>query len=82
MAEMYNHWQAGRVDQAREIHLKLLPLMFALFLESNPIPVKAAMELLGLCTGEIRPPLAPMSSQLRPRLEKVLADNKIPGDAK
>lgn len=81
MAEMYDHFQAGRVDQAREIHLKLLPLMFALFMESNPIPVKAAMAFLGLCSGEIRPPLAPLSEHLKPRLEKALADCGISGSA-
>jgi 4-hydroxy-tetrahydrodipicolinate synthase len=74
MADIYNHFVAGRVEQAREIHKKLLPLMFALFLESNPIPVKAAMAMLGLCPEEIRTPLVPLAEQHRPQLEKALAD--------
>jgi len=79
MADLYSLFTAGQVEQAREIHLKLLPLMFALFLESNPIPVKAAMAMLGLCPDEIRTPLAPLAEQHRPQLQQALADCGIQG---
>lgn len=63
---------AGDWATARTIHFDLLPLMRALFLESNPIPVKAAMARLGFCVDELRMPLLPMSSGPRAELERIL----------
>jgi 4-hydroxy-tetrahydrodipicolinate synthase len=63
MAELTGSFALGNLTRARELHYKLLPLMKALFLETNPIPVKAAMAHLGLPAGEVRPPLAPMSEE-------------------
>ncbi len=74
MAELYNRWRGGDTEGARQIHYRLLPLMHAMFLETNPIPVKAALALLGLCSWEIRTPLAPLADDLRDRLVKVMAD--------
>ncbi|HUU00559.1 MAG TPA: 4-hydroxy-tetrahydrodipicolinate synthase [Myxococcota bacterium] len=68
MAEMYSKFESGDLEGARKIHFDLLPLTEALFLESNPIPVKAAMAMLGECGPEIRPPLAPLSEKHNPRL--------------
>ncbi len=51
----------GDWNRAREIHLKLFPLCQAMFCETNPIPVKTAMALLGMVSGELRLPLWPMS---------------------
>lgn len=51
---------SGRFDLARGEHYRLLPLMRALFLETNPIPVKAALALMGLCCNELRLPLSPL----------------------
>ena len=51
----------GDWKRAREIHLKLFPLCQAMFYETNPIPVKTAMALLGMIGGELRMPLCPMS---------------------
>jgi 4-hydroxy-tetrahydrodipicolinate synthase len=48
---------AGRYDEARDIHFELLSLFRALFVETNPVPVKAAAELLGLCGSDVRLPL-------------------------
>ena len=53
---------AGRLDQARAIHYKLLPLMRANFLESNPVTVKTALEILGRCSGRVRSPLGPAAA--------------------
>jgi 4-hydroxy-tetrahydrodipicolinate synthase len=53
---------AGRLDQARAIHYRLLPLMRANFLESNPVPVKTALEILGRCSGRVRSPLGPAAA--------------------
>jgi 4-hydroxy-tetrahydrodipicolinate synthase len=74
MAKLYNHWRNGDVDGARRIHYRMQPLMHAMFMETNPIPVKAAMALQGLCSWEIRTPLAPLADDLRPKLEKIMAD--------
>ncbi len=54
---------AGDFERGRELHYQLLPLMRALFVETNPIPVKAAASLIGLCSDEMRLPLVPMSGE-------------------
>ena len=74
MAELYNKWRAGDVEGARKIHYEMQPLMHAMFMETNPIPVKAAAAILGLCSWEIRTPLAPLAEDLKPKLEKIMAD--------
>jgi 4-hydroxy-tetrahydrodipicolinate synthase len=63
---------AGDTKKAMEIQLKLLPLHKALFVESNPIPVKWAVSRMGLCSESIRLPLTPFTSANRPALERVL----------
>jgi 4-hydroxy-tetrahydrodipicolinate synthase len=63
---------AGDTKKAMEIQLKLLPLHKALFVESNPIPVKWAVSRMGLCGEAIRLPLTPFTSANRPALERVL----------
>ena len=66
----------GDFRTARDIHYHLLPLMQALSIDSNPIPVKAAMELIGLAAGPCRLPLTPLSEQhlkfLKETLPKVV----------
>ncbi|MCS7231857.1 MAG: 4-hydroxy-tetrahydrodipicolinate synthase [Elusimicrobiota bacterium] len=59
-------------EEARKIHYELYPLMKAMFIETNPIPVKAAMEIMGLCSAETRLPLTPISSQNKEKLVKIL----------
>ena len=55
-----------------ELQSKLLPLIYALFLEVNPIPVKAGLAYLGLCENELRLPLTPMSQEKFGILQKEL----------
>lgn len=62
----------GEWDAARELHYRLLPLMEANFLESNPGPVKAALALMGLLEEQLRLPLVPVQEQTRARLRAVL----------
>jgi 4-hydroxy-tetrahydrodipicolinate synthase len=64
---------AGELAAAREIHFRLLPIAKALFLETNPVPVKAAMEILGLVGGETRLPLLPATESCRQVLRKELS---------
>ena len=65
---------AGDVAKAREEHYRLLPLTRALFAETNPVPAKAALALLGLCGDAVRPPLAPASEATREKLRVALAE--------
>lgn len=61
---------SGNLDAARKLHYELLPLVKAMFLETNPIPVKTAQKYIGLAGGPLRLPLAPMA----PEKEKILAE--------
>jgi len=65
---------AGDLAEARRIHYRLLPLFDALFCETNPIPVKAAVAMLGLGGDEIRLPLTPITDANRQRLQVVLKE--------
>ncbi len=67
-------WNAGSADKARTIHLRLLPLFRQLFIETNPAPLKAALAFMGLCTDEVRPPLAALGGHHHTKLEQVLRD--------
>jgi 4-hydroxy-tetrahydrodipicolinate synthase len=65
---------AGDTAGARRLHYELMPLFDVLFCETNPIPVKAACAALGLCDGEIRLPLTPITEPNRNRLELVMKE--------
>ncbi len=62
---------------ARALHFELLPLVRALFLETNPIPVKAALARLGHCRDELRLPLLPMSDGPRAQLERAMRETRV-----
>ena len=66
--------ETGDVPAARKIHESLSPLFNALFITSNPIPVKAALEMLGLPAGVPRLPLVPATPEERGRVRKALED--------
>ena len=70
---MINAYEAGRRDEALQRHLRLLPLIKALFIETNPIPIKTAMGLLGMIDPELRLPMCEMSASNRERLMHALA---------
>jgi 4-hydroxy-tetrahydrodipicolinate synthase len=65
---------AGRRDEAARLHARLLPLMKANFVESNPIPVKWAVARMGLIEGHLRLPLTPLSKAVEAKMEAVLAE--------
>ncbi|WP_257307182.1 4-hydroxy-tetrahydrodipicolinate synthase [Geothrix campi] len=72
----------GNAAEALRLHQQLLPLMDALFLESNPIPLKAALKMLGLCGDGLRLPLVPAVAATRTRLAEALclsAEGTFPG---
>ncbi|MDD2752294.1 MAG: 4-hydroxy-tetrahydrodipicolinate synthase [Candidatus Omnitrophica bacterium] len=74
VADMVNEFEKGNIEKAREIHFKLLPLIKAIFIETNPIPIKTAMGLLGMCEPDLRLPMCAMSSENLERLKKALKD--------
>ncbi|MBP9946250.1 MAG: 4-hydroxy-tetrahydrodipicolinate synthase, partial [Vicinamibacteria bacterium] len=65
--------KAGRRDEAIQLNNRLLPLIDALFLESNPIPLKAGLQMMGLGGDFVRLPLVPASEATRARLKDALA---------
>jgi len=71
-AELCRAWFEGNADECRALHQKLLPLMKAMFYEVNPIPVKTALSLMGLCTWELRLPLCEMTPDNLQKLRKTL----------
>lgn len=69
---MVNAFAGGRAGDARKLHLRLLDLFHVLFIETNPGPVKAALEMMGMATGELRLPLVPVADATRRRIADVL----------
>lgn len=63
MVKLVNYALTGDMVAAREVHYEIAPLIRALFTETNPVPVKRAMGLIGLASGHLRLPLAPLSSK-------------------
>jgi 4-hydroxy-tetrahydrodipicolinate synthase len=76
-ANMMAACAAGDWTTARRLHFALLPLIRALFLETNPIPVKAALSMMGSCRDELRLPLLSMSDGPRATLRAALQDGGL-----
>ncbi len=72
MKQLVSACLSGELEKARELHYKLLPLMEANFIETNPIPVKSAMAMLGLIKEVYRLPLVKMSEKNKERLRNIL----------
>ena len=74
MSAMIDAFFAGDHDRAKALHYKLRPLHHAMFLETNPLPVKAALAMLGRCQNEFRLPLTPMSTGAQAKLRQAMLD--------
>jgi 4-hydroxy-tetrahydrodipicolinate synthase len=72
VAAVINAFDKGDLKKAQEINLKLMPLIRALFVETNPIPVKTACELMGLCNGALRLPMCDMEEANLAKLKQAL----------
>jgi len=72
MAGLCNAWFAGDAAEAARLQYRLQPLNRAMFIDTNPIPVKTAVSLMGKCTGELRLPLCPMSDANTEKLKNAL----------
>ncbi len=74
VADMVSEFEKGNTQKARALHYKLLPLIKAVFLETNPIPIKTAMGLMKLCEPDLRLPMCLMSEENLEKLKKALKD--------
>ena len=72
VAAVINAFNQGDIKKAQEINLKLMPLIRSLFIETNPIPVKKACELMGLCGGDLRLPMCDMEDANLAKLKQAL----------
>jgi 4-hydroxy-tetrahydrodipicolinate synthase len=72
--EMIYSYFSGRVDRARELHLRLFPLFKVLFMTTNPVPVKAAVNMIGIEAGVPRLPLVSATPQEAEAVRKVLTE--------
>ena len=73
-ADLVKAWEEGRIDEAKGLFFKLLPLCQAMFFETNPIPVKTSLALMGKIQDEMRLPLYPMAPANLERLKKALSE--------
>lgn len=77
MSELVRSYRQGNVTRARELHYQLFDLCRAMFIETNPIPVKTAAAILGLCSDELRLPMCPMGEANRQKLEAALRSSPV-----
>lgn len=74
LQQMIQAFNAGNVQVACDIHLKLFPLFKALFMTTNPIPVKTALKIQGWNVGSCRPPLGDAPAEVTQKLESVMKE--------
>lgn len=72
--EIYELFKAGQTDKAASLHLKYIDLIKDLFIEVNPVPVKAAAEMIGLCKNTLRLPLTPANTNTEAILKEKLKE--------
>jgi 4-hydroxy-tetrahydrodipicolinate synthase len=72
VAQMVRAFASGKITKAQRLHRKFYPLFKDLFIETNPIPVKAALAMLGQIEEEYRLPLVPMNAKNRETLKATL----------
>lgn len=74
IAKLVDTFMAGDLETSRRMHFELMPLFKAMFIETNPGPVKAAMDMMGMAAGDPRLPLVELSPENRDKLRRVLVD--------
>ncbi|MBI5027188.1 MAG: 4-hydroxy-tetrahydrodipicolinate synthase [Nitrospirae bacterium] len=74
VSSMVREWEKGNIEGTRRLHFKLEPLNQAMFIETNPIPAKTALSMMGKIEEEFRLPLCPMNDANRERLRKTLLE--------
>jgi 4-hydroxy-tetrahydrodipicolinate synthase len=81
MREVLIHFEAGRLAEAEAAHRRLLPLMRALFLESNPGPVKFLLSAWGMIANELRLPLVPVEKATEGKILEAAKASEVAGPA-
>ena len=76
-ARMCHDFLEGRIEASRRAQLELLPLINALFSQVNPIPVKAAMSLMGYCDNYLRLPLTTMEEPMLSKLTAIMKQHEL-----
>lgn len=76
-AELISAWEKGDREESGKIYYELLPLCQAMFYETNPVPVKTSLALMGKIQGDLRLPLAPMLESNLTKLKKVLKEYNL-----
>ncbi len=74
MSELTEACLKGDWEKGRKLQFKLIPLIRAVFIETNPIPIKTALSLMGKCRGDLRLPLTPMAEGNLKKLQQAMAD--------
>jgi len=74
VADMVSAYELGDIRKAQSLHYKLLPLIKAMFIETNPIPVKTALGLMGMCEPDLRLPMCALSPDNLEKVKKALKD--------
>jgi 4-hydroxy-tetrahydrodipicolinate synthase len=77
VGDLTDAYFAGDLATARRLHLETLKISNAMFIESNPIPVKTALGLMGKCSDEVRLPLCPMSEGGKAKLAAIMKEYNL-----
>ena len=77
VADLCSAFEKGDVKKARELHYKMLNLVKAMFIETNPIPVKTAMAIMKMCEPDLRLPMCEMGAENKEKLVKELKAYKL-----
>jgi 4-hydroxy-tetrahydrodipicolinate synthase len=77
MVALHQAFRAGRTEEAEAIHRRLFPVFRALFLETNPAPVKHALAVLGLLSDEIRLPLVRVRPETGRSVEEAMERARV-----
>jgi 4-hydroxy-tetrahydrodipicolinate synthase len=74
VAALVDAFEAGDLEKARQLHLRMLKINKAMFIESNPVPIKAALGLMGKCSDEVRLPLCPLTEANKANLTSIMKE--------
>ena len=77
VADLVHAFLAGDLEKARQLHLKTLKISSAMFIESNPVPVKTALELMGIASADVRLPLCEMADANKAKLTAIMKEYKL-----
>lgn len=77
VAQLYDLVAEGKWREAQDLHYTLIPLNDAMFIETNPVPAKTALGMMGKISPEVRLPLAPLSPENQAKLQQVLEDYQL-----